>query len=176
MKLYHSKNKIAERISSVAVLKGDFTLSSGKQSNYYIDKYKFCSDPVLLMSVANLLCEYIDEDEPDRVAGAELGGIPIVTAVSLASKIPALYVRKFEKAYGSKKKIDGDFRAGHKVLLFEDICTTGTQITCAAERLRDNGLTVIKIISVVDRLEGAREKIESAGFEYESVFTKEDIL
>jgi len=159
-----TKDELVGCIAAVSLLKGDFTLSSGRQSDYYIDKYKFSSDPSLLYSIGKWLVQSVIGCVPDKVAGTELGGIPLVTAVSLESGIPAIYVRKKKKGHGNRKQIDGDFD------------TTGGQIVEAALQLKYQGGEVIKIVSVVDREEGAREAIESAGFEYESLFTAKEIL
>jgi len=171
-----TKDELIGCIAATALLKGDFTLSSGRQSDYYIDKYKFSSDPVLLNSIGKWLGQSVIRCSPDKVAGAELGGIPLVTAVSLQTGLPAIYVRKKKKGHGNRKQIDGDFEADDKIVLVEDVCTTGGQIVEAALQLKYQGGKVIKVVSVVDREEGARKSIESAGFEYESLFTAKDIL
>ena len=170
-----SKKELAKHISEVAVLYGDFLLRSGQRSNYYIDKYLFTSNPEILSELGGWFESYARQHNIQRLAGAELGGIPIVTAASLQTGLPAFYVRNKKKEYGSSKKIEGSFNKGDRVMLVEDICTTGGQIIEAANDIQSLGGQVDIIVSVIDREAGAKERINKAGFFYTCILTKSDL-
>jgi len=111
----------------------------------------------------------------DRIAGPELGAVPLAAAAAMASGKPAIFIRNQKKEYGSNKQIEGVFNPGETVLLIEDIMTTGGQVVEAAKTIEAAGLKVKKIVGVIDRLEGARENIEAAGYIFESLFTTRDL-
>lgn len=168
------RDALIERIKATALLRGQFTLRSGRTSSYYIDKYRFETVPDVLSALGAMLAARATP-ETARLAGAELGGIPLVTAASLAGGVPALFVRNRKKDYGTSKQIEGAYAAGDRVLLVEDVLTTGGQVLEAAKTLADAGLRVEKIVAVLDRQEGARENIERAGYAMESLFTLADL-
>jgi len=163
--------ELTEQVKAVALLRGEFILSSGRKSNYYLDKYRMETQPAVLEKVAEGLAGKIPPDA-DLLAGPELGAIPLVTAVGLKTGIPFLLVRKKAKEYGTKKTVEGLYREGQKVVLIEDVLTTGTQATAAADSLRELGLVVMKIICVIDREEGAREAVEQAGYALDPLITR----
>lgn len=169
------RRELARRIAEAALLRGEFTLRSGRKSRYYLDKYLFSTRPEVLAELGRLFAERIRPRKVDRLAGAELGGIPLVTAASLATGLPCVFVRNAKKDYGTAKQIEGRLERGEKVIIVEDIATTGGQALEAARVLTDLGAVVDTIISTIDRLEGARENIEAAGYRYESLFTKADL-
>ncbi len=169
------RRELARRIAEAALLRGEFTLRSGRKSRYYLDKYLFSTRPEVLAELGRLFAERIRPRKVDRLAGAELGGIPLVTAASLATGLPCVFVRNAKKDYGTAKQIEGRLERGEKVIIVEDIATTGGQVLEAARVLTDLGAVVDTIISTIDRLEGARENIEAAGYRYESLFTKADL-
>lgn len=169
------RRELARRIAEAALLRGEFTLRSGRKSRYYLDKYLFSTRPEVLAELGRLFAERIRPRQVDRLAGAELGGIPLVTAASLATGLPCVFVRNAKKDYGTAKQIEGRLERGEKVIIVEDIATTGGQVLEAARVLTDLGAVVDTIISTIDRLEGARENIEAAGYRYESLFTKADL-
>ncbi len=164
-------NVLAERVKDAALLRGDFVLSSGRRSNYYLDKYRIETQPSILGAVAEGLAEKIPS-EAEILAGPELGAIPLVTAVGLRTGLPFLLVRKKAKDYGTKKVVEGLWNEGQKVVLIEDVLTTGTQAITAADSLREIGLVVMKIVCVIDREEGAREAVEEAGYKFDPLLTK----
>ncbi len=166
--------QLIQRIRETALLQGEFTLRSGRKSNYYLDKYFFETQPDILAALGERLAAYA-RDEVDRLAGAELGGIPLVCAASLASGKPAVLVRNQKKGYGSDKQLEGRLEPGDRVLLVEDVVTTGGQIIEAARSLRACGGSVVRVVAVIDRLEGARQNIEQAGLGFTSLFTKADL-
>jgi len=163
--------ELAERVKEAALLRGDFVLSSGRRSTYYLDKYRIETQPSILRAVAEGLAEKIPAGV-NLLAGPELGAIPLVTAVGLKTGIPFLLVRKKAKEYGTKKVVEGLWRAGQSVVLIEDVLTTGNGAITAADSLREIGLTVVKIVCVIDREEGAREAVEGAGYVFDPLLTR----
>jgi len=159
---------------AAAYLEGDFTLRSGRKSKYYLDKYLFETQPDILRPLGELLATYV-RPTTTLIAGAELGGIPLATATSLASGKPFVIIRNMKKDYGTAKPYEGRLNAGDSVLLVEDIATTGGQVLEAARFLAGIGARVERIVAVIDRQEGARQNIESAGFAFEALFTKADL-
>ena len=166
--------QLIERISEAALLRGEFTLRSGRKSKYYLDKYLFETQPDILAELGKRFAEHVD-DSVDRLAGAKLGGIPLVAATSMATGKPSILIRNQKKDYGTAQQLEGKFAEGDRVVIVEDIATTGGQVLEAAKLLTGLGVTVVKIIAVIDRQEGARENIEGAGFVFESLLTKGDL-
>lgn len=169
-----NRDQLAKRIADVALLRGEFTLRSGRKSNYYLDKYRFETQPDILIELGKMFAEHIPA-EVDRIAGPELGAVPLAAAAAMASGKPAIFVRNQKKEYGSNKQIEGVYNAGETVIIVEDIMTTGGQVVEAAKTLEAAGLKVNKIVGVIDRLEGARTNIEAAGYVFESLFTTKDL-
>lgn len=168
------RTELAQMIKSAAYLEGDFTLRSGRKSTYYLDKYRFETQPVILAALGKMFAEYVG-DATTLIAGAELGGVALATATSLASNKPFIIVRNSKKDYGTSNLFEGVLTKGDQVLLVEDIATTGGQVLEAAQAITESGGTVERIVSVIDRLEGARENIESAGHTFASLFTVADL-
>jgi orotate phosphoribosyltransferase len=172
---------LAKAIADVALLRGSFTLRSGKQSSYYLDKYLFSTRPELLRRLAPLFAQRIKAMESRagarvrRLAGAELGGIPLVTAASMETGLPCVFVRNKKKDYGTAKQLEGVIDAGDPMILLEDVATTGGQALEAVTALRDAGGNVLGVIATIDRLEGARENIVSQGLAFDALFTKRDL-
>jgi orotate phosphoribosyltransferase len=110
-----------------------------------------------------------------RLAGAELGGIPLVTAASLHTGLPCLFVRNQKKDYGTAKQLEGVIKPGDTVVLVEDVATTGGQALEAVKSIRDAGGDVLGVIATIDRLEGARENVEAQGLLFDALFTKRDL-
>lgn len=169
------RQQLASAIKAAAYLEGDFVLSSGKRSNYYLDKWRFETNPGLLREIAKALAELLPSPPPDRVAGVELGGVPLATALSLETGIPLLVVRRQAKEYGTAKGIEGVFESGERVVLVEDVLTTAGQAIAAAQRLTNLGLQVERVVYVIDREEGAESNLRQAGFEPAMLFRKSDL-
>ena len=167
-------NDLIKRICDAALLRGDFTLRSGRKSKFYLDKYLFETQPDILAELGRRFAEHVDA-AVDRLAGAELGGIPLVAATSMAANKPSVLIRNQKKDYGTAKQLEGVLNAGDRILIVEDIVTSGGQVIEGAKVLQDLGAKVVKIVAVIDREEGGRENIESAGFTFESLFTKTDL-
>ena len=164
-------DKLAHMVKETALLTGEFILSSGRKSTYYLDKYRIETQPDILKAVAEGILPKLPP-ETDILAGPELGAIPLVTAVGLRTGLPFLLVRKRAKDYGTKNIVEGLYERGQKVVLLEDVLTTGGQVIIAADSLKEIGLHVLKIICIIDREEGAREAIESAGYELDPLLTR----
>jgi orotate phosphoribosyltransferase len=169
-----TREDLARRIAEVALLRGTFTLRSGRTSSYYLDKYLFSTRPETLGELGKMFAARLPSDTT-RLAGAELGGIPLVTAASLASGLPSVFIRNQKKEYGTAKQIEGVLHRGDGVVIVEDVATTGGQVLEAAKVVEEAGARVLKIIATIDRLEGARENVEGAGYVFESLFTSRDL-
>ena len=170
-----TRTELAQAIKAAAYLEGDFVLSSGKRSKYYLDKWRFETDPGLLGEIARAMAELLPSPRPDRIAGVELGGVPLATALSLETDIPSLIVRRQAKEYGTAREIEGIWQAGETVVLVEDVLTTAGQAVTAARKLAEAGLRVARIIYVIDREEGAEANIRAAGFEPAPLFRKSEL-
>ncbi len=173
--------QLARQIADAALLKGSFTLRSGQKSAYYLDKYRFTTRPEILDKLGDLFCDKIHQlqtslnQAANRLAGAELGGIPLVTVASLKTSIPTVLVRNARKDYGTAQQLEGTLNPGDTVIILEDIATTGGQIIEAAKAIQNADASVMAIIATIDRLQGARENIEAAGYHFESLFTRDDL-
>jgi orotate phosphoribosyltransferase len=165
---------LAARIRSAALLEGDFVLSSGEHSNFYVDKYLFSTEPYLLRDVADALAARIPEGI-ERLAGVELGAVPLVVATALATGLPYVIVRKSAKDYGSSagRRVEGNLESGERIALIEDVVTTGTQAVRAARSLQDEGAEVVTIVAVLDRKED--EVGEIGGFPLQALLRMEDL-
>jgi orotate phosphoribosyltransferase len=172
--------RLAKAIADAALLRGTFTLRSGRVSNYYLDKYLFSTRPEVLRELAELFAERIDElakrtGPITRLAGAELGGIPLVTAASLRTGLPCIFVRNAKKDYGTAKQLEGKLEKGDRVVLLEDVATTAGQALEAVKVLQDAGANIVGVIATIDRQEGASENMAKAGVAFEALFTKKDL-
>ena len=176
-----TNDSLAQSIAELALLRGTFTLRSGRTSSYYLDKYLFSTRPEVLGPLADLFAARIAAiaqrtGHPiTRLAGAELGGIPLVTAASLKTGLPCLFIRNAKKDYGTAKQLEGKLEKGDRVVLLEDVATTAGQALEAAKVLRDLGAEVVAVIATIDRQEGAAENMAAAGIPFESLFTKRDL-
>ena len=157
-------------------LEGDFTLSSGKKSNYYINMKKAITEPEILSTISSLITEKIKDDEIDKVAGPALGAVPIAAAVSLESKLPLLMIRKEKKGYGTSKLIEGELLEGDNVIVVEDVSTTGGSLLKAIKAIQENGGNVKRAFVVVDRQEGAIEAFEKEGITLEPLITVDEFF
>lgn len=168
------RNELARMIMAVAYLEGEFTLRSGKKSNYYLDKYRFETQPVILRALGKRFAEHVS-DTTTLIAGAELGGVALAAATSLATGKPFIIVRNTRKDYGTSNLFEGVMKKGDRVLIVEDIATTGGQVLEAANVIQKFGGEVERIVAVIDRQQGARENIERAHLAFESLFTSSEL-
>jgi orotate phosphoribosyltransferase len=165
--------KLAARIKETAYLEGDFVLRSGKRSKYYLDKYLFETQPDILAELGRRLATYAHD--VDVIAGPELGAVSLAASTSLACGKPFALVRKSQKDYATGKLLEGTAVEGKKVLLVEDIGTTAGAALEAARTLTQAGARIARLVFVIDRLQGARENVESAGYEFQALLTREDL-
>ncbi len=159
-----NRQNLAARIFTVSNLKGEFRLRSGATSNEYFDKYLFESDPQLLKEIALALQPLIPSGI-DALAGLELGGVPIATMLSQVTGLPALFVRKQAKEYGTCKLAEGGDLAGKHLLIVEDVVTSGGQVLLSTRELRNLGAQVKHAVCVIDRESGGTEKLAAEGIE-----------
>jgi orotate phosphoribosyltransferase len=156
-----------------AVRFGEFELSHGGTSDYYVDKYRFETDPRCLRLVAAAFAERLDDE---RLAGVALGAVPLVAVTSVETDRPYVVVRKQAKEYGTGNRIEGRLDAGETVVVLEDVATTGRSALDAVEALRAAGAVVDRVIVVVDREEGARDLLADHGVDLEALLTASDLL
>ncbi|UKS28552.1 orotate phosphoribosyltransferase [Paenibacillus sp. HWE-109] len=166
---------LANEIYKTAHLTGTFKLRSGKVSNDYFDKYLFESNPVLLSEIAEHLSKLIPTGT-EILAGLEMGGIPIATALSLKTGIPVAFVRKKAKEYGTCKLAEGIDIQGKNVCIIEDVVTTGGQILLSADDLKSYGAIVKNVICVIEREQQGRENLENSGLTFLSLFKMEELI
>ncbi len=168
------REKLIKRIKETAYLEGEFVLRSGKKSNYYLDKYLFETCPDILKALGEAFAEYVSDDIT-LIAGAELGGVALAAATAMQTGKNWVIIRNSKKGYGTGKMVEGVLNEGDTVLLVEDIATTGGQVLEAAKIITEAGAKVKKIVCVIDRKQGAGENITSAGYNFESILTKDDL-
>ncbi|MDH5019110.1 orotate phosphoribosyltransferase [Halobacterium rubrum] len=159
-----------------AVQFGEFELSHGGTSEYYVDKYLFETDPDCLSAIAGAFADRIDDVADAKLAGVALGGVPLAAATATEAGVPYVIARKEAKDYGTANRIEGRLDDGEEVVVVEDIATTGQSAVDAVEALRDAGAVVERALIVVDREEGGRELLAEHGVEMEALVTASDLL
>ncbi|MFB6283342.1 MAG: orotate phosphoribosyltransferase [Halobacteria archaeon] len=171
------KKELAELlIDCDAVLHGEFELSSGKTSDYYVDKYVFETDPEALEAIGDEVAEKAEEIGAEKLAGVALGAVPLAAAASIKSGLPYVIARKKAKEYGTSNAVEGELEDGEEVVVLEDIVTTGGSAIEAIEKLREAGAVVNDIVVVVDRQEGGVDSIEEEGVEVHALLTADDLV
>ncbi|MFD1632660.1 orotate phosphoribosyltransferase [Haloplanus ruber] len=156
-----------------AVKFGEFELSHGGTSDYYVDKYLFETDPECLRRIATAFAARIDEP---KLAGVALGAVPLVAVTSAETDRPYVIARKEAKEYGTGNRIEGRLDDGERVVVLEDIATTGKSALDAVEALRAAGAVVDRVLVVVDRGEGASELLADHGIDLDALLTADDLL
>lgn len=169
-----NKTALASKIQSVAALTGEFLLRSGDTSTQYFDKYRFESPPKMLAEVVIGLAELLPESF-DKLAGLELGGVPLATVLSLKTGRSCLFVRKKAKEHGTRNIIEGGFESGGRVVIVEDVVTSGGAVIEAIDHLREVGLIVEHVICVIDRESKGREAIEAKECSFDALFTRTEL-
>lgn len=161
-----------------ALAYGDFTLASGKKSPYYIDIKKASTDPYVLEVVADEMARIVQLHgmHPHRIAGVVLGSIPLAVALSLRSKVPYIMVRKEKKDHGTGRLIEGELRAGERVLMVEDVITSAGSVIEAIGTVRAAGGEVSEVLCVVNRQEGGEERLREIGVRLHSLTTADELL
>lgn len=177
------KKKLADLLMEKSYKEGDFTLTSGKKSEYYFDGKQTALHPEGGFLVGKLFMELLKDGDIHGVGGMTLGADPLVSATSVVSHLdgqglPAFIIRKKAKGHGTGQYLEGlaNFPQGSKIALLEDVVTTGGTLITAIERVKDAGLEVSKVLCILDREEGGRENLEKAGYQLESIFTRQELL
>jgi orotate phosphoribosyltransferase len=165
---------LAPRIFEASHLTGEFRLRSGALSSDYFDKYQFEADPEILRETVARLKELLPS-QADLIAGLELGGIPLATVLSQVTGMRAVFVRKKAKEYGTCRLAEGDPVRGRRLVVVEDIVTSGGQIIDSVCALRGQGAIIETALCVIDRQAGGSENLEKYGIELRALFTFDDL-
>ena len=166
-----SLDGLADQINTIARLTGTFTLRSGQIATEYFDKYRFEAQPALLAKIAEALAPLIPEGT-EVLAGLEMGGIPIATALSLHTGLPAAFVRKEAKQYGTARLAEGAEIAGRRVTVIEDVITTGGQVVISTNDLRALGAIVAHVVCVIDRSPDKAAALTAEGLTLHALLTR----
>jgi len=166
--------RLARDLVSAAWLEGDFVLRSGRRSNYYFDKYLFETQPSILRRVGKRLAELVPAPT-QRLAAPELGAVLLGAAVSLELDLPLVLVRKEAKDHGTARALEGVLEPGDRVTVVEDVLTTGGEAIRAIEKVRASGGSVIGLVTVLDREEGAAQNLHRLGVPFTPLFRKSDL-
>ena len=172
------REELAAALREHAYLKGDFVLRSGRRSSYYLDKYRFETQPDLLAVLGEHIAAAVAENEPEavRIASPELGAVVLAAATSLFSGMPFLIVRNKAKEYGTANRLEGVFEPGERVCLVEDVVTSGGAAIEALDALRNAGLECRIAVCVVDRDEGGVDALARRGARLIPLFRAGEVL
>jgi orotate phosphoribosyltransferase len=177
--------ELFELIRTRSFGRGRIVLASGRESDYYIDMRPTTVHPAGATCVGELICDALEGVDADFVGGLEMGAVPVATAVAIAShrrggKLQAFFVRKKPKDHGAKKLIEGlpqgETLRGRKVVVLEDTTTTGGSSMQAVRALREEGANIVLVLTIVDRLEGAKENFAAEGLELRAIYTADEFL
>jgi orotate phosphoribosyltransferase len=172
-----TREQLGELLVERALLEGDFVLRSGRHSTWYLDKYRFETDPDILRALGEGLSGAVREFEPDavRLAGPVLGAVALAASAAMVSGLPFIIVRGETKEYGTAKRIEGPFEQGELVCLLEDVVTSGGALAEAVSALRDEGLVVRNAVCVVDREEGGSDALARLGVRLHALFRASEL-
>jgi orotate phosphoribosyltransferase len=165
---------LASRVFTTSYLTGSFVLRSGRTADHYFDKYRFESDPVLLAEIVEALVPLVPPGT-DGLAGLELGGVPLATMLSAKTGLPAYFVRKEPKKYGTEKVCEGGDVHGRTLVIVEDVVTTAGQMVLSAQDLRAEGALVEHALCVIDRGGGGVDVAAAEGIVLRSLFTMSEL-
>jgi orotate phosphoribosyltransferase len=166
--------ELARQVHATSRLTGRFVLRSGRVADEYFDKYQFEADPLLLDALAERLADLVPAGT-QVLAGLEMGGIAVVTAVGRHTGLPCAFVRKAAKEYGTARLAEGADVAGRRVLVVEDVVTSGGQIAISTRQLRDLGAHIDAALCVIDRQEGGAEALAAESIELRALLTRADL-
>lgn len=168
------KTELAKKVVEIALRRGEFKLRSGQISNVYFDKYQFEASPALLREIAKQMVALIPRGT-EVLAGLELGGVPIATALSLETGLPCAFVRKERKTYGTCQIAEGAALRGKRVCIIEDVITTGGAVLDSANELRAEGAIFDTVLSVIFRGDPTKDPLAAAGLKRVSLLGLEDL-
>ena len=166
--------ELGRRVHATAHLTGEFVLRSGQVVGEYFDKYRFEADPVLLDAIAEAMVPLVPADT-EVLAGLEMGGIPVVTALGRRTGLPCAFVRKQAKEYGTRRLAEGAETAGRHVTIVEDVVTTGGQIVLSTQELRVQGAHITDALCVINRNPTTPQALLDAGLTLHARFTSQDL-
>ena len=169
-----NKTELGRRIFAVSHIRGTFRLRSGSESDEYFDKYLFEAQPILLRAVVEYMAELVPPDT-EVLAGLEMGGIPVVALLSQVTGIPAVFVRKRSKEYGTRKLVEGGEVTAKRVVVVEDVVTSGGQILDSTKQLRALGALVSNALCVIDRESKGAEALAKEGLTLHPLFTMTEL-
>jgi orotate phosphoribosyltransferase len=164
---------VSDLVDCGAVRFGTFILTSGKKSDYYVDIKKATSDPSILEEITRRFVEH--HIRADRVAGVELGAVPLIVAYSMETRIPFIIIRKGDRSHGTERRFEGEILPGEKILLIEDVVTSGSSVITAMNTIEESGGIIVAVLAVVDREEGGSERI-SDRVEFHTLLRASDLL
>ena len=175
------RERLLELIRKKALFIAPITLTSGRKSDYYIDCRLITLNPEGATLTAEILFDILKGKDIDALGGLSIGADPICGAFSVISyqkgkPTPTFIIRKKQKRHGKQRLIEGPLKRGSRVVIVDDVATTGDSLLKAIDVVEDYGCKVLEAIVLVDRLEGAREKLTKRGYELKSIFTREDVL
>ncbi len=168
------REQLAKRVYEVSHLRGDFVLRSGAISDEYFDKYLFESDPLLARSICEAFVPLLPSGT-DALAGLELGGVPLAAVLSQVTGLPALFVRKAAKTYGTCRLAEGGEVAGRRLTVVEDVVTSGGQVVKSCQELQELGASVEHAVCVIDRESGGAESLSKVGVQLSALFTMSEL-
>ncbi len=173
------RERLRRLIETLSLTRGQFTLASGRSSNYFIDLKPTMLDPEGITLLAEEVFAKIEGLGADSIGGLVMGAVPIVVAAMMRSRSSAhplkgFWVRKEQKDHGTAKLVDGYLAEGAKVVIVEDVTTTGGSAMKAIKEARKRNCEILALVTVVDRLEGARENLAKEGIELISLYTTKD--
>lgn len=174
------RTRLLELVNKHAVVRGDFVLSSGQKSTYYIDGKLLSLIPEGLNLLSRVILEMIKDDSVDAIGGLTLGADPIIGGIAALSHevgrpLSGLIVRKEKSSHGREKRIEGPLKPGMNVVVIEDVVTTGSSSFKAIEALEEGGCKIVKVIAIVDRLAGGKEAFAAKSYRFEPIFTLKDL-
>jgi orotate phosphoribosyltransferase len=173
-----TRDELGALLVERALLEGDFVLRSGRRSSWYLDKYRFETEPEILRALGEALAGAVAVCEPEavRLAGPALGAVALAASAAMASELPFIIVRGETKEYGTAKRIEGPFESGELVCLLEDVVTSGGALAEAVSAVRDEGLVVRNAVCVFDREEGGSDALARLGVRLRPLFRASELL